>query len=115
MDFMKDIVVSVKVDEMYNILKFASHCFLVERWRWNLDDQSFSWNLPLNLQTFLRPSFIKGTRVRVAGSEKELDITYRWHWSTLVQRSKKIEMGEKLTYNLQILKSEHLPLEEWVS
>ena len=31
MDFMKDIVVLVKVDDMYNILKSASHCLLVER------------------------------------------------------------------------------------
>ena len=31
MDFMKSIVILVKVDEMYNILKSASHCLLVER------------------------------------------------------------------------------------
>ena len=30
-DFMKGIVILVKVDEMHNILKFASHCFLVKR------------------------------------------------------------------------------------
>ena len=30
MDFMKDIVILVKVDEMYNILKSASHCLSVE-------------------------------------------------------------------------------------
>ena len=28
MDFMKGIVILVKVDEMYNIFKSASHCFL---------------------------------------------------------------------------------------
>ena len=32
MDFMKGIVILVKVDEMYNILNSASHCLLVERW-----------------------------------------------------------------------------------
>ena len=32
MDYMKGIVILVKVDEMYNILKSASHCLLVERW-----------------------------------------------------------------------------------
>ena len=31
MDFMKDVVIIANVDEMYNILKSASHCFLVER------------------------------------------------------------------------------------
>ena len=31
MDYMKGIVIFVKVDEMYNILKSASHCLLVER------------------------------------------------------------------------------------
>ena len=35
MDFMIGIVILVKVDEMYNILKSASHCLLVERWKWN--------------------------------------------------------------------------------
>ena len=30
MDFMKGILILVKVDEMYNILKSASHCLLVE-------------------------------------------------------------------------------------
>ena len=31
MDFIKDIVILVKVDEMYNILKSAGQCLLVER------------------------------------------------------------------------------------
>ena len=31
MDFMKGIVLLVKADEMYNILKSASHCLLIER------------------------------------------------------------------------------------
>ena len=35
MDFMKGIVILVKVDEMYNILKPATHGLLVERWDGN--------------------------------------------------------------------------------
>ena len=31
MDFMKDIVILVKLDEMYNIFKSATHYLLVER------------------------------------------------------------------------------------
>ena len=31
MDFIKDIVILVKVDEMYNILKSAGQCLLVKR------------------------------------------------------------------------------------
>ena len=31
MDFMKGIGILVKVDEMYNILKFSNYCLLVER------------------------------------------------------------------------------------
>ena len=31
MDFMKGIVILVKVDETHNILKSAGHCLLVER------------------------------------------------------------------------------------
>ena len=43
MDFMRDIVILVKVDEMYYILKFASHCLLVERWDGNGWSQFFCW------------------------------------------------------------------------
>ena len=32
-DFMKGVVILVKVDEMWNILKSVSHCLLVERWQ----------------------------------------------------------------------------------
>ena len=39
-NFMKGIVISVKVDEMFNVLKSASHCLLVEIWD-GMDDQSF--------------------------------------------------------------------------
>ena len=42
-DFMKGIVILVKVDEMYNILKSASHCLLVERWYGNRRSQFFCW------------------------------------------------------------------------
>ena len=31
MEFMKGIVILVKINEMYNILKSLSHCLLVER------------------------------------------------------------------------------------
>ena len=34
-DFMKGTVILLKVDEMYSILKSASHCLLVERWSGN--------------------------------------------------------------------------------
>ena len=43
MDFMKGIVILVKVDEMYNILKSASHCLLVERWDGNGWSKFFCW------------------------------------------------------------------------
>ena len=33
MDFMKGIVIFVKVDEIYNFVKSARHCLLIERWR----------------------------------------------------------------------------------
>ena len=35
MDSMKSIATFVKIDEMYKFLKSASHCLLIERWRWN--------------------------------------------------------------------------------
>ena len=43
MDFMKSIVILVKEDEMYNILKSSDH------------DQSFCLCLPLNVHTFTTP------------------------------------------------------------
>ena len=52
MNFMKRIVILVKVDEMYNILKFASHC---REMKMELDDQSFCWGVPLNVHTFTTP------------------------------------------------------------
>ena len=40
MDFIKGIVILVKVDKIYNILKSASHYLFVERWvwYWSIDD-----------------------------------------------------------------------------
>ena len=43
MDFMKGIVILVKVDGVYNILKSASHCLLVERWDGDEWSKFFSW------------------------------------------------------------------------
>ena len=57
MDFMKGIVVLVKVDDAYNILKSASHCLLVERWRSNWMMKGFAGVYPW---TFTIPPFIKG-------------------------------------------------------
>ena len=59
MDFMKGIVILVKVDEMYNIVKFASQVFIGREIKIELDDQRFCWRLPLNVHTLLRLSFIK--------------------------------------------------------
>ena len=43
MDFTKGIVILVKVDEMYNILKSASNHLLNERWDGNEWSKSFFW------------------------------------------------------------------------
>ena len=51
-DLMKGNVILVKVDEMYNILKSASHC---REMKMELDDQSFCWSVPLNVHTFTTP------------------------------------------------------------
>ena len=52
---MKDIVILVKVDEMYNILKslLATGCW--SRQNVELDDQSFCSSLPFNGHTFTTP------------------------------------------------------------
>ena len=60
MNFMKGIFILVKVDEMYNILKSASHCLLVERWRWNWMIKIFAGICLWMSMRLLRPSFIKG-------------------------------------------------------
>ena len=49
MDFMKAIVILVKIDEMYKILKSASHFRGMKE---EFDDQNFGWSLPLNVHTF---------------------------------------------------------------
>ena len=53
MDFMKGIVILVKVDEMYNILKSASHCLLVERWNGNGQSKFFYWRYAHTFTMFL--------------------------------------------------------------
>ena len=74
MDIVKGIVISAKVDEMYNILKFASHWLLAERYDGN------GWLFAGQLQ------------------RKKLILQYRWHWNTLIRRSKKIEMDENRNF-----------------
>ena len=59
MDFMKSIVILVKVDEMYNILKCTSHYLLVERW-WNWMMEDFAKVCRWMSIRLLRLSFIKG-------------------------------------------------------
>ena len=53
-NFMKGNVILAKVDEMYNILKSASHSLFVEM-KVELDDQSFCWSFPLNVHTLTAP------------------------------------------------------------
>ena len=53
-------VLVVKVDKMYNILKSANHCFLVERWRWNWMIKVLARVCHWMSIRLLRPSFIKG-------------------------------------------------------
>ena len=60
MDFMKGDFILVKLNEMYNILKSASHCLFVKRWRWNWMIKVFARVCPWMPILLLRPSFIKG-------------------------------------------------------
>ena len=73
---MKDIVILVKVDEMYNIVKFASQVFIGREIKIELDDQRFCWRLPLNVHTLLRVSLLSGRLhlVRDTAAEKEFNI-----------------------------------------
>ena len=75
MDFMKGIVILVKVDEMYNILKSASHCVLIERW----DGHGWSKFCLLEIFPYVHyvPPLIRGRLhlVRDTAAEKEADIT----------------------------------------
>ena len=79
MDFMKGIVILVKVDEMYNILNSASHCLLVERW-----------------DVYYVSPIIKGRLhfVRDTAAEKEFDSAIKMTSNYLIRRSKKIEIDE---------------------
>ena len=56
MGFMKGIVILVKVDETYNILKSASHCLLDERWDGSGWSKFFAGDMPIHLM----PHFNKG-------------------------------------------------------
>ena len=51
---MKGIVLLVKVDEMYNMLKSLA-MFIGWEMNMELDDQSFCWSLPLNVCMFTTP------------------------------------------------------------
>ena len=66
MDFMKGIVILVKVDEMYNILKSASNCLLAE---------FFCWRYALTFVYYVPP--VTRDRLHLVGhtaAEKEVDI-----------------------------------------
>ena len=71
-DFMKGIVILVKADEMYNMLKSASQCLLVERWRLNWMIKVFAGVCPWMSIRLLRPSFNKGRHnlVRETAAER---------------------------------------------
>ena len=73
MDFMKGIVILVKVDEMYNILKSASHCLLVERW----GGKEWSKFCKICQYLYYVPPLIRGRLhlVKDKVAEKEVDIT----------------------------------------
>ena len=61
MDFTKAIVILVKIDEMYNILKSANYCLLHERWKWNWIVKVFAGICPwTSVRLLLCSSFIKG-------------------------------------------------------
>ena len=66
MDFMKGIVILVKVDEMYNILKFANNCLLAEFFCWR-HSHTFVYYVPP----------VTRDRLHLVGdtaAEKEVDI-----------------------------------------
>ena len=76
MDFMKCIAILVKLDEMYNILKSASHCLLVEIWGGNGWSKFFCWSYAHLFICPYVPPLIKGRLhlVRDTAAEKEVDI-----------------------------------------
>ena len=72
MDFMKRIVILVKVDETYNILKVIVYW---SRNKTELDDQSFYWSLPLYVHTYASPLLrYRLHLVRDTAAKKEVDI-----------------------------------------
>ena len=99
MDFMNGIVISVKVDEMYNIPKSASRCLLVERWRCNWMIKGFAGVCHWMSIRLLRSSFIKwqaSSCNRYSHRESSI-LQYRWLWSSSVLTTKKIKWKKKLT------------------
>ena len=65
----------VNVDEMCNILKSASHCLLVERWRWNWMIKIFAGVCPWMSISLIRHLLRGRLRlVRDTAAEKEFDI-----------------------------------------
>ena len=55
MDFMKVIVILVKVDEIVQCLEACKPLFFGQEIKIELGDQSFCWSLPLNFHTFTTP------------------------------------------------------------
>ena len=101
MNFMKGIFILVKVDQMNNILKSASHYLLVKRWRWDWMIKVFAGVYSWMAVRLLRLPFIK----RQASSRKIYNCRERVWYSNidggkgkLVQRSKKIEMSDKSNF-----------------
>ena len=93
MDFMKGIFTFAKVDEMYNILMFASYCLFVDRLSWNWI--SFCCSLPLNVY-YVSPLLRDRVHpVRDTAVEKQFDVAIQMTRSSLVRRYKKKEMCEK--------------------
>ena len=99
MDLMNGIVISVKVDEMYNITKSASHCLLVELWRCKWMIKGFAGVCPWMSIRLLRSFFIKlqASSCNRYSHRESLILQYRWLWSSLFLRTKKIKWKEKLT------------------
>ena len=95
MDFTKSIVILVKVDEIYNILKSTRHYLLVETLDGIGRSKLFCWSLFIRL---LRPSFDKGhtsSCKRYDGRERGL---YYNIDDKLIQKFKKIEIDENSNF-----------------
>ena len=94
MDFIKGVVKMAKIDEMYNILN------LLALSNWSRDEYGIEWWKSL-LESALKcpyvyhgPSLLRDRLHLVRGKlqRKSFMLQYRWHWSALVQRFKKIEI-----------------------